>query len=132
MNEIERISRLLEAGFTADEVRAFYLNQDKKTEPDEDPEEGKAAEAAGANPSEAGEGESGAPDPSPDNFLKETRAQLTSIKEEINKEIAELKKAYERFNINQLNNQEETSLGAKDAFAQLTNPPGLFKTEGDE
>ena len=57
-------------------------------------------------------------------FIKETSAA-------INKEIEKLEKAYQEYNINQANNQLETSKGVDDIIATIINPPHIVDKKGE-
>lgn len=57
-------------------------------------------------------------------FIKDTSAA-------INKEIEKLEKAYQEYNINQANNQLETSKGVDDIIATIINPPHMVNKKGE-
>ena len=58
-------------------------------------------------------------------FIKDTSAA-------INKEIEKLEKAYQEYNINQANNQLETSKGVDDVIATIINPPYMVDKKGEK
>ena len=58
-------------------------------------------------------------------FIKDTSAA-------INKEIERLEKAYQEYNINQANNQVETSKGVDDVIATIINPPYMVDNKKGE
>lgn len=115
----EEIAKLIDAGFTADEIRKLTEEPEDETPAKEG---GKSSSEEGGDPKAASPGDP----PSDDN--KEIRAFFTEIKSQISEQIEELKKAQQAINgkVYDTDNPFEKQLTAKDAFNQIYNPPMYF------
>ena len=133
MDDVKRIEKLLEAGFTADEIRKMFTDDKPASAgtsvdpPGDEPE----ASGKGAPPlasDEAQEEAESAPNLSDANnaMMAELATWLKDIKEDLNKQIGEMRQTAQEYNRLMARNKEETSSGSLDALASLTNPPGAF------
>lgn len=123
MQDYERISKLLDAGFTAAEIRKMFTPENGSETDNKTP----SSEGSSVNLPGGTEEEEGAPDSSSEAGQEsETMSTLRAIQESIDKQMADFKKQFEAFNMNMAKNQEQTSKGSTEIFASLTNPPGVF------
>ena len=121
---LTRIERMIQAGFTADEIRTLFGSL-ANTEGGEDnnPSNDPAGDQGGApdNP----------PESSPDQaseLAAEVLKMVKDLKGEVNKQIDELKKSYQEYNFKFLqNNGVPKELTGVEACAQILNPPSLTK-----
>ena len=121
MTDLERIEKLIDAGFSADEIRSYFSTTDEpagaessnSSESDNAEEDatGAPAESSGESPNKA--------------LMEETAKWLKDIKASLDSQMSELKKQMEAVNMSMLRNQEEVSKGSYNAFMSLTNPPGI-------
>lgn len=122
MDNVERIEKMLDAGFTAEEIRTFFSSFTDKGGEDE-------------NPSNAGEEQGGAPEPSPDNSPEnsveaEALKMITELRETVTNQIDELKKSYQEYNLKLFQNKEvPKELSGVEACAQVLNPWDMNKRE---
>lgn len=118
----EEVAKLIDAGFTAEEIRKLVE------------EETPAKEGGKSSSEEGGEPKTASPGDPPSDDASDVRAFLKDIKSQISEQLEELKKAQQALNVKiyDTDNPLEKQLTAKDAFNQIYNPPMYFDDEEGE
>ena len=122
MNDAAKIEKMLDAGFTAEEIRTFFGGLVDKGGEDN-------------TPSDVGDEQGGAPAPSPDTppeptVESEALKMITELRETVTKQIDELQKSYQEYNLKLFQNKEvPKELTGVEACAQVLNPWDMSKRE---
>ena len=128
--KIEEVKKYFDLGFSVEEVKKIMEGGG-----DEEPASDEPAEAGGSNPPD-GEPEEGAKDApaqesgSLSGINQEVEAWLKNIQKDISEEVKKMQKAYERFNILNINGEPEKVADGVDALASVINPP-IYNEKGE-
>ena len=126
MNEMEKTLKLIDAGFTAEEIR----NMAKAPEAEAEEE---AAKAGDVNPPIGAAEDKGAPESTAAETSEEAKAWLKNITKELDDHIAKLKEAYQNYNIIQQSNQPpKTQETGVQALASLVAPSAIYQKGENE
>ena len=117
----DELMKLINAGYTKADIDNFASSEDLLNNTLA------TSDAAPENaPAPADDGQGDPNEHTNDAVLVETSKWLKEMSETINKQISDLKKAYEEYNINQANNKVETAKGIESVMGEIINPPFMI------
>lgn len=122
----EELMKLVEAGYTKTDIDNMAHTADSSKvvsdKPSNDPDQR-------GNDPDPNEGNEESAENIANQSLIEASKFLKEFSDSVTKQIDDLKKAYQEYNINQANNQVETAQGAVDILGTIIDPPFMNKKD---